>query len=75
MIGVERALTVIALLFSGVEFPIHPLDLTVVGTWTFEVNGQSTDFTYCFNAFQNSGTSSDEDAILGDPFLRNVYAS
>lgn len=60
---------------SGQEFFVHPLDLTypVAGT----VNGINT--TACLNTYQYLTLDPNEfdgfDLILGDAFLRNVYAS
>ncbi|KAG8743450.1 hypothetical protein FRC10_012030 [Ceratobasidium sp. 414] len=60
---------------SGRSIPIHPLDLTQVQTIT--TTDKSQNFTMCQNAFQpfssNAG-GGEVDFILGDAFLRNVYA-
>ncbi|CAL1714604.1 unnamed protein product [Somion occarium] len=60
--------------FGGKKFPIHPLDITVVKN----VGNK----TVCQNTFRNlnlpaSALGSDIgfDAIMGVPFLKNVYAS
>lgn len=53
---------------SGVEYPIHPIDVIAATT---DDNGQIT----CFSGFPvGDGTSDSEDFLLGDSFLRNVYA-
>ncbi|KAF8706137.1 Acid protease, partial [Rhizoctonia solani] len=56
---------------GGITVPIHPLDLTIPGKFT--ING--TEQTLCYNAFQFL-TINDLpfDFLLGDSFLRNVYA-
>ncbi|KAJ3552575.1 hypothetical protein NM688_g4082 [Phlebia brevispora] len=65
--------------FGGVEIPVHYLDLTFVQTAEIEINGQYTNVTFCINTFQYLTLDPDSffgfDAILGDAFLRNVYAS
>lgn len=65
--------------FGGQPFPVHPLDLTVMQQTEIEVNGQPQNVTFCMNTFQyltlDPESFSGFDAILGDAFLRNVYAS
>ncbi|THG99797.1 hypothetical protein EW026_g2607 [Hermanssonia centrifuga] len=65
--------------FGGKDFPVHPLDLTIVDTTTITVNGTSQNVTICYNAYQyldlDPNSFNGFDAILGDSFLRNVYAS
>ena len=43
------------------------------------VNGSNQNVTFCFNTYQylnlDPASFSGFDAILGDAFLRNVYAS
>lgn len=47
-----------------------------MNTRTITQNGKKQDVTYCSNAFQYLTQKPDGfDAILGDAFLRNVYAS
>ena len=64
---------------SGQSFPVHPLDLTVMQQTEIEVNGQAQNVTFCMNTYQylalDPTAFSGFDAILGDAFLRNVYAS
>ena len=58
---------------------MHPLDLTEVKTTEVELSGKNQNVTFCLNAFQyltlDPEGFSGFDAILGDSFLRNVYAS
>jgi len=55
--------------FGGVSIPIHPLDITTVT----ELNNQ----TVCVNTFRPTTfpVNPQFDIILGDAFLKNVYAS
>ncbi|KAG8713904.1 hypothetical protein FRC11_010553 [Ceratobasidium sp. 423] len=56
---------------GGVTVPVHPLDLSIPAV--FSIDG--TNQTFCYNAFQP--LTIDElpfDFLLGDSFLRNVYA-
>ena len=57
---------------SGIEFPVHYLDLTTVSD-----GGGLTDVTICTNTFQylDPDNLSGADAVMGDSFLRNAYAS
>ncbi|KAI0349533.1 acid protease [Trametes cingulata] len=68
----------VSFVFGGQEYPVHPLDLSLPsGTQVTDANGQKA--TVCLagiapltldpNVFQGF------DVILGDTFLRNVYAS
>ncbi|KAF4583314.1 hypothetical protein EYR38_002063 [Pleurotus pulmonarius] len=58
--------------FSGRDFPVHPVDLTLINTHL--VNG--TNMTYCTNTYQSINFGHGEyDMILGDAFLKNAYAS
>lgn len=53
---------------SGIEYPVHPIDTV---TATLDDNNQ----VMCFSGFPASdGTSTSEDLLLGDSFLRNVYS-
>ncbi|KAF7793489.1 hypothetical protein EIP86_004601 [Pleurotus ostreatoroseus] len=65
--------------FAGIEYPVHYLDLAVASTTVLTINGRETDVTYCYNTYQYLELDPDSfegfDAILGDAFLRNVYAS
>jgi len=56
---------------SGVEYPIHPLDLTIVTQWTITYD---TYGTVCIASIRESGASSRVDWVLGSAFLRNVYS-
>ncbi|CAE6357755.1 unnamed protein product [Rhizoctonia solani] len=56
---------------GGVTVPIHPLDLTIPGVFTVGRTKQ----TFCYNAFQPLTINNlPFDFLLGDSFLRNVYA-
>ncbi|KAH9912981.1 aspartic peptidase domain-containing protein [Epithele typhae] len=61
--------------FGGQDIPVHPLDLTFTQVLAFP----SGNFTGCFGSFQALTLDPTEfvgfDLILGDSFLRNVYAS
>ena len=69
----------ISFVFSGVVFPVHPLDLTTVSTIEVPLSGTNTNVTFCFNTFQYLTLDPEDftgfDAVFGDAFLRNVYAS
>ncbi|TFY81566.1 hypothetical protein EWM64_g2446 [Hericium alpestre] len=63
--------------FGGQQYPINPLDLTTVQTYS--VN-QSTTVAVCLGVFTGVGNVSPTLAdipfyILGDSFMRNVYTS
>ncbi len=64
---------------SGQQFPVHPLDLTFPAVVTVPVGGQDTNITVCVNTYQyltlDPNSFQGFDIILGDAFLRNVYAS
>ncbi|CAE6459120.1 unnamed protein product [Rhizoctonia solani] len=56
---------------GGVPVPIHPLDLSIPAV--FPIDG--TNQTFCYNAFQPLTINElPFDFLLGDSFLRNVYA-
>lgn len=58
----------VSFVFGGVEYPIHPIDTV---TATLDTNNDVA----CFSGFPSSGgTDTDEDLLLGDTFLRNVYS-
>ncbi|KAF8990224.1 aspartic peptidase domain-containing protein [Cyathus striatus] len=58
--------------FSGVEVPIHPLDMSVVYK---DVNLFGQNYTFCMSSpGGRDGCSKDFDMMLGDDFLRNVYS-
>ncbi|PIL34121.1 hypothetical protein GSI_03832 [Ganoderma sinense ZZ0214-1] len=65
--------------FGGQQFPVHPLDLTFPVVATLPVNGQATNVTACINTYQyltlDPNSFQGFDVVLGDAFLRNVYAS
>jgi len=57
----------VSFVFNGTEYPVHPIDTVQAGL----DNGELT----CFGGFMsNGGQDNAEDMILGDSFLRNVYA-
>ena len=57
----------LSFVFGGVEYPVHPID-TVAATTDDSGN------IICYSGFPFSdGSSSSEDFLLGDSFLRNVY--
>ena len=62
---------------SGVEYPVHPLDLTRIKTIELPVNGTNENITFCQSAVEIVGNAcGDEcDMIMGDVFLRNAVAS
>ncbi|KII87068.1 hypothetical protein PLICRDRAFT_243487 [Plicaturopsis crispa FD-325 SS-3] len=66
----------VAFAFGEDEFAVHPLDLTTVTTTTTAGKDGGVAHTLCVNAFQASSgdLSGDFDMILGDAFMRNVYA-
>lgn len=66
-----------ALACSGVDFPMHYLDITSMFFSIVTVNGQPMNLTYCSNTFTRNQAASidDVDANLGDPFMRNAYVS
>lgn len=57
----------LSFVFSGVEYPVHPID-TVAAT-----TDDSGSSVICYSGF-TFGTSGSEDLLLGDSFLRNVYS-
>ncbi|KAA1469019.1 acid protease [Dentipellis sp. KUC8613] len=58
---------------GGQEYPIHPLDLTIISPQTF-ADGKNR--TICMNSYQAGDSNVTlADAMLGMGFLRNVYAS
>ena len=67
-------------LYSGQQFPIHPLDLTFPAIATLSINENwNNEITACINTFQplasNPTTSDGFDVVLADAFLHNVYIS
>lgn len=68
-----------SLCISGQPYPVHPLDLSTPETFTYTENGVERNVTACVNSYRRLAldptTFAGFDAILGDAFLRNVYAS
>lgn len=64
----------ISFTFAGIEYPVHPLDLTHVETDIFTIDGKQQNVTFCSNSYDYNDQI-ELDAVLGDPFLKNVYAS
>lgn len=63
---------------SGEPIPIHPLDITRVITIEIPLNNTNTNVTVCLNswsAFDLPPSFTGLDLLMGDAFLRNVYAS
>ncbi|KAI0786809.1 aspartic peptidase domain-containing protein [Abortiporus biennis] len=59
----------VSFVFAGQEYPIHPIDLIVVGS------SDDDSTTICGNAYRYySPDDGDRDMLLGDSFLKNVYA-
>ncbi|KAF7793493.1 hypothetical protein EIP86_004605 [Pleurotus ostreatoroseus] len=65
--------------YGGVDFPVHYLDLIQTDTAILPIQGQNTNVTICYNAYQYLTLDPTEfsgfDALMGDAFLRNAYAS
>ena len=64
----------------GQQFNVHPLDLTSLTVAKLNTtDGGQQNATFCINSFQYLTLDPTEfsgfDLILGDAFLRNVYAS
>ncbi|KAI0633304.1 acid protease [Trametes polyzona] len=68
----------LSFVFGGQEFFVHPLDVTFPVAGPFGPD-PSTNSTICVNTFQYLTLDPTEfvgfDIVLGDAFLRNVYAS
>ncbi|KAH8079427.1 aspartic peptidase domain-containing protein [Cristinia sonorae] len=58
----------VSMVFAGVEYPVNPLDLITVDTDLDNVT------VGCFSTIGYSPPETQTDWILGDAFLRNVYA-
>ncbi|TDL20611.1 acid protease [Rickenella mellea] len=59
----------LSFVFGGIAYPMHPVD-TVQATQNPTAKGTVA----CFGGFQvSSGQDLDDDFLLGDSFLRNVY--
>ncbi|KAI0364779.1 acid protease [Pilatotrama ljubarskyi] len=73
-----NASTNLSFVFANQEFAIHPLDLTVPTVITSPTD-PSQKVTVCLNTFRYLALDPNQfggfDTILGDAFLRNVYAS
>lgn len=65
----------VSMIFNGTEYPLNPLDLSRVNNLGSFAGG--TNETICVNTFQPGDTTAAAqglDFILGDSFMRNVYA-
>ena len=64
---------------SGKPYPVYPLDVSTPRIYSYRQNGVVHNVTYCVNTYQYLTLEPNNfcgfDAILGDAFLRNVYAS
>ncbi|KAI0356203.1 acid protease [Trametes cingulata] len=64
---------------GGVEYPVHPLDVSLINVVEAVVNGTDMNFAFCFGAFTRLSLPpvgfTGFDMILGAAFLRNVYAT
>ncbi|PSS35535.1 hypothetical protein PHLCEN_2v1498 [Hermanssonia centrifuga] len=68
--------TNLTLTFGGQAIPIHPLDLTYIDFFVDPTSGMN--ITICrnaYNALSLGPNFTGFDLLLGDSFLRNVYAS
>ncbi|KAI0737568.1 acid protease [Daedaleopsis nitida] len=70
----------LSFVFGGREFMVHPLDLTLPQAVPIVENGSEKNVTVCFATYQYltldpAGGFGGFDLILGDAFLRSVYAS
>ncbi|RPD63486.1 acid protease [Lentinus tigrinus ALCF2SS1-6] len=74
-----NATTNLSFTFGGKDFVVHPLDLTRTMVADITTNGQKKQVTICINTYQyltlDPNSFQGFDMILGDAFLRNVYAS
>ncbi|QRV94007.1 aspartyl protease [Ceratobasidium sp. AG-Ba] len=63
---------VVSFVIGGITIPIHPLDLTIPQTY---IKSSGEKVTYCVNTFRPFTLDFNAfDFLLGDSFLRNVYA-
>ncbi|EKM50641.1 uncharacterized protein PHACADRAFT_152796 [Phanerochaete carnosa HHB-10118-sp] len=63
----------VSLIFNGTEYPLNPLDLSYISNVGDFSDGSNV--TLCLNTFSPMDLSNqDLDFILGDAFMRNVYA-
>ncbi|KAI0666611.1 aspartic peptidase domain-containing protein [Trametes maxima] len=71
--------TMLSFVFGGQEFAVHPLDLALPIPVPILKNGVETNVTVCLATYQYLNLDptgfNGFDLILGDAFLRNVYAS
>ncbi|KZV90976.1 acid protease [Exidia glandulosa HHB12029] len=63
--------TTVSFVFGGQSFAVHPLDVTHPTQAGLK---DGTVVTYCVNTFQVNKDTSEFDVVLGDAFLRNVFA-
>jgi saccharopepsin len=70
-------LTSLRVVVRGVEYPIHPLDLTRIIEVELPINGKNVNSSICTGFIQPAGQSCGDgcDLIMGDVFLRNTVAS
>ena len=70
-----------ALFHSGTDYPVHPIDLTYPAVFQIGTDNNVTmeNVTVCLNTYQyltlDPADFSGFDAVFGDAFLRNAYAS
>ncbi|KAI0697717.1 acid protease [Cerioporus squamosus] len=71
--------TDLSFVFGGKEYPVHPLDLTLPQVIPILENGTDKNVTICVATYQYLALDPTQfvgfDLILGDAFLRSVYAS
>ncbi|KAI0633781.1 acid protease [Trametes polyzona] len=69
----------LSFVLGGSEYSVHPLDITLPYATTVVKNGVRTPVTACLGTFQyftlDPTKFTGYDLVLGDAFLRNVYAS
>ncbi|RPD73742.1 acid protease [Lentinus tigrinus ALCF2SS1-7] len=71
--------TDLSFVFGGKEYPVHPLDLSLPQVFPILDNGAEKNVTVCVATYQYLNLDPTQfagfDLILGDAFLRSVYAS
>ncbi|KAI0633780.1 aspartic peptidase domain-containing protein [Trametes polyzona] len=71
--------TMLSFVFDGQEFAVHPLDLALPLPAPIIKDGKQTNVTVCLATYQylnlDPTSFAGFDLILGDAFLRSVYAS
>ena len=69
--------TTILISSSGIEYPIHPLDITQITQMVLPIDGKAENVTVCASKIDSveSSINSGFDISLGDVFLKNVIAS